>query len=72
MYALNIILKPLLLMPLIVILLANQIICDTSENMWETMSNVKDSVQSSRGQLVKVNDLGDPESKERGSNQVTC
>lgn len=36
------------------------------------MSNVKDSVQNSRGQLVKVNDLGDPESKERGSNQVTC
>lgn len=36
------------------------------------LSNVKDSVQNSRGQLVKVNDLGDPEAKERGSNQVTC
>lgn len=36
------------------------------------MNRVKDSVENPRGQLSKVNDLGDPEQKERDSNQVTC
>lgn len=36
------------------------------------MNRVKDTVENPIGQLAKVNDLGDPEPKERGSKLVTC